>query len=66
MNTPIRRFSAGAALLLLGLSLILAVNLTASPIARATPGVLYAAPAAQGMGTCSDWANACTLQTALA
>ncbi len=29
------------------------------------PGVFYAAPSAQGSGDCSDWANACTLQTAL-
>ena len=29
-------------------------------------GVLYAAPTAQGSGDCSGWANACTLQTALA
>lgn len=28
-------------------------------------GVLYAAPAAAGSGTCGDWANVCTLQTAL-
>ena len=34
--------------------------------ARADPGVLYAAPAAGGSGDCSSWANACTLQTALA
>ena len=33
--------------------------------ARADPGVLYAAPTAQGSGDCSSWANACTLQTAL-
>jgi predicted outer membrane repeat protein len=30
-----------------------------------TPGVLYAAPAARGQGNCSNWTNACTLQTAL-
>jgi len=30
-----------------------------------TPGVLYAAPTARGLGNCSNWANACTLQTAL-
>lgn len=66
MNPQSRNFTAGASLLLIGLSLIIAVNLTASSIARANPGVLYAAPAAQGSGDCSDWANACTLQTALA
>jgi hypothetical protein len=31
-----------------------------------TPGVLYAAPTAQGKGDCSSWADACALQTALA
>jgi len=35
------------------------------PAVRANPGVLYAAPTAQGSGDCSSWANACTLQTAL-
>jgi len=34
--------------------------------ASADPGVLYAAPTAQGSDDCSDWDNACTLQTALA
>jgi len=29
-------------------------------------GVRYAAPSAMGSGNCSSWANACTLQTALA
>jgi hypothetical protein len=29
-------------------------------------GVRYAKPAASGSGTCLSWANACTLQTALA
>jgi len=33
--------------------------------ARSDPGVLYAAPATQGSGDCSSWADACTLQTAL-
>jgi hypothetical protein len=28
-------------------------------------GVRYAKPAASGSGDCSNWANACTLQTAL-
>ena len=32
---------------------------------RANPGVLYAAPGVVGNGNCSNWANACTLQTAL-
>ena len=30
-----------------------------------TPGFLYAAPTARGLGNCSNWDNACTLQTAL-
>ncbi|MGB8212998.1 MAG: fibronectin type III domain-containing protein [Anaerolineales bacterium] len=34
--------------------------------AHADPAVLYAAPATAGNGTCSSWANACTLQAALA
>ena len=33
--------------------------------AQAVASVLYAAPGAVGSGDCSDWANACTLQTAL-
>lgn len=66
MNPQSRNFTAGASFLLIGLSLIMAVNLTASPVARANPGVLSAAPTAQGSGDCSDWADACTLQTALA
>ncbi|HHY55949.1 MAG TPA: hypothetical protein GYA08_10985, partial [Chloroflexi bacterium] len=65
MNTKTRSFTAGMALLLMGLSLILAVNLTAPRTARGA-GVRYAAPSAQGSGDCSSWANACTLQTALA
>lgn len=65
MNTKTRRFTAGMALLLIGLSLASAVTLTAPRTVRANPGVLYAAPTAQGSGDCSSWANACTLQTAL-
>jgi hypothetical protein len=38
MNTKTRRFTAGMAFLLIGLSLILAVNLTAPRTARADPG----------------------------
>lgn len=34
--------------------------------ARADAAVLYAAPTAQGAGDCSSWADACTLQAALA
>ncbi len=65
MSKTTRRFTAGMALLLIGLSLASAVTLTAPHTVRADPGVLYAAPTAQGSGNCSSWANACTLQTAL-
>ncbi|PWH17465.1 MAG: hypothetical protein DDG58_07980, partial [Ardenticatenia bacterium] len=51
-------------LLLIGLSLWVGWALSAP--AYANPGILYAAPSAQGSGDCSSWANACTLQTALA
>ncbi len=44
-------------------SLIL-TTLPASPASAA--GILYAAPSAAGSGNCSSWANACTLQTAIA
>lgn len=47
------------------LSLAAAVILAAPHTAHANPGVLYAAPTAQGSGDCSGWANACTLQSAL-
>ncbi len=66
MNTKTRSLTVGMALLLMVLSLTTAVTLTAPRIVRADPGVRYAAPAAQGNGDCSSWANACTLQTALA
>jgi len=66
MDKTTRNSIAGIALLLIGLSLATAVNLTAPRVVRANPGVLYAAPVAQGSGNCSSWANACTLQTALA
>lgn len=65
MNAKTRNSSAVIALLLIGLSLIPMFNLTAPQAARAA-GVLYAAPTVQGSGNCSSWANACTLQTALA
>jgi len=66
MKKTTRNLIAGMALLLIGLSLAIAVTLTAPQPARANPGILYAAPVAQGSGNCSSWANACTLQTALA
>lgn len=66
MSSTTRRFRAGIALLLIGLSFILAVHLTAPRTVRANLSVLYAAPTAQGSGNCSNWDNACTVQTALA
>ena len=65
MDKTTRNLITGIALLLTGLSLATAVTLTAPQSARANPGVLYAAPVAQGSGNCSSWTNACTLQTAL-
>jgi len=55
----------GSILAVLLLSLVIAVTLTAPQSARANPGVLYAAPTAQGSCDCSSWANACPLQYAL-
>jgi uncharacterized repeat protein (TIGR01451 family) len=46
-----------------GLSLALAALLLPAPAAGAA--VLYAAPAAAGVGDCSAWSDPCTLQTAL-
>ncbi len=66
MSITTRNLTTGIALLLIGLSLATAVNLAAPHTVRADPGVLYAAPTAQGSGDCSSWANACPLQTALA
>ena len=66
MNAKPRYSTTGIALLLIGLSLAITLTLTASQPARANPGILYAAPMAQGSGDCSSWDNACTLQTALA
>ena len=48
------------------LTLIIGLALTTSLSAFGASAVLYAAPEAQGSGNCSSWANACTLQTALA
>jgi len=45
--------------------LLLTLMLTPTSAVRAG-GVRYAAPSAMGSGNCSSWANACTLQTALA
>ncbi len=65
MSNKTRNLTAGIALLLIGLSLTLAVNLTAPRTVRANPGVLYAAPNGMTSGACDTWANACTLQRAL-
>ncbi len=54
------------AFLMIGLSLVSAVTLTASRTVHADPGVLYAAPTAQGNGDCSSWEHACPLQIAMA
>ena len=50
---------------LMGLFLMTTVALAALHTVHANPSILYAAPAAQGSGDCSDWDKACTLQTAL-
>lgn len=65
MNAKTRYLTTGMALLLMGLSLAMAVTLTAPQSARANPGILYAAPDGATSGTCNSWANACTLQYAL-
>ena len=44
---------------------LLALILAPVSPARAA-GIRYAAPSAVGSGNCSSWANACTMQTALA
>lgn len=64
MSKNAHSFAARTLSLLLGLSFVLAVTLT-TPYAGRAAGMLYVAPAAQGSGDCSSWANPCTLQTAL-
>jgi len=61
------RLSLAAVLfpLFMGLALAVFVLFIPAHSAHANPGVLYAAPAAQGSGNCSSWDNACSLQTAL-
>ncbi len=61
-----KHLQVGFTVLFVGLLFAGVGTLTAHHTACADPGVLYAAPMAQGNGDCSDWANACTLQTALA
>ena len=65
MNNKTLNPVAGIGFLMIWLSLVSAVTLTVYRTVRADPGVLYAAPSAQGSGDCSTWANAGTLQTAL-
>ena len=52
---------------LVHLFIVLALAFWFTPFQRvqANPDVLYAAPEAQGNADCSDWDNACNLQTAL-
>jgi len=67
MNAKTRYLTTGMALLLMGLSLAAAVTLTAPQSARAAGTVRYAAPNGLTTGNCNgNWANACTLQRALA
>lgn len=60
------KFSLAAVLAPLLMGLALALWLFPLHSVRADPGILYAAPTAQGSGDCSSWTNACALQTALA
>jgi len=52
-------------LTLLVLSLSLVTKSQSASLTRANPEILCVAPAAVGLGNCSNWANACDLQTAL-
>ncbi len=54
------------ALLLAALSLAPLLTLITPDSVQADPGVLYAAPTAQGNGDCTSWADACTLAVAVA
>jgi len=65
MSKVIHDLLAEITLLLMGLFVAIAA-LSAPHIASADPVILYAAPTALGVGDCSSWANACSLQTALA
>ena len=66
MEKSKRSLTAVTILLIAGLLLTLAVNLTPTQSARASMLVRYAAPSPVGSGDCSTWADACSLQTALA
>ncbi len=57
---------SGRKIVMLGVvaCLLLALSGTTG-ISAAADSVLYAKPSASGSGNCSDWDNACTLQTAL-
>ncbi len=65
MDTHTRNLIKLLAAGLLGFTLLTLGMLWASTGARAG-GLLYAAPTPSGSADCSAWANACTLQTALA
>lgn len=66
MSRPFRILLIAEALfLLLSPSIVPNLPITPQRIARATQGILFVAPTARGKGDCSEWANACTLQTAL-
>ncbi len=62
MVKRMRTLAAMLAPLLVGLVLFAT---SANPQSAHAAGVRYAAPAIQGSGDCSSWANACTLHTAL-
>ncbi len=66
MSNTTRNLIAWIFLLLIGLSLAMAVVMTAPRAVRADPSVLYVKPTASGAGDCSSWDDACTLQAALA
>ena len=60
------RYTSVLLALFCGFALLLGMLWPLWQPAHADPSVLYAAPSANGSGDCSDWANACILQTALA
>ena len=60
-----RRLAWNSVLIGLFIACVVLVTLFGAVQAAMAAGVLYAAPSASGSGDCSDWDNACTLQTAL-
>ncbi len=66
MNTRMTATQSRAVVGLMSAGLLLLTWLSlSSSVAHAAPGILYAAPSPGGSGDCSNWADACTLQTAL-